>query len=191
MCIDIFMEKFTGMDECKLTHNKVLGTPDLENTTIIFHGKGNILYCQNGVKIVNSTINFMQDHSVVFLCTNRGGYHLGVSINHNSVLFIGSNNYFNAKLNIVISEYQNVIIGNDGLYSFDCWLRTADPHLIYDMDTHKRINESRSIVIGDHVWIGQHVYILKGSMIGSGSIVGAGSVVSGKSLEEPGSLYAL
>lgn len=43
-----------------------------------------------------------------------------------------------------------------------------------------RINNSKSIYIGDHVWIGQNALILKNTQIGSGSIIGAMSLVSHK-----------
>lgn len=58
------------------------------------------------------------------------------------------------------------------------WIRNADPHLIYDINTKKRINNTKSIFIGDHVWLGQSVIILKGTQIASGSIVGAMGLVS-------------
>lgn len=48
--------------------------------------------------------------------------------------------------------------------------------------TMKRINPTKSIFIGDHVWIGQSSMILKGTKIGSGSIIGAMSLVSGKEI---------
>lgn len=44
----------------------------------------------------------------------------------------------------------------------------------------KRINPSKDVNIGDHVWIGNKTIILKGSEIADDSIVGSGAVVSGK-----------
>ena len=61
-------------------------------------------------------------------------------------------------------------------------MRTADPHLLYSCETKERINESKSVLMGDHVWIGQGALILKGSSIGSGSVIGGGAVVSGKAI---------
>ena len=55
----------------------------------------------------------------------------------------------------------------------------SDNHSIIDVASGKRINPSRPITIGDHVWVGQEVTILKGTAIGSHSIVGAGSIVRG------------
>jgi len=167
-----------------LKENKIIGKPKLTNSKIIFRGKGNLLYCDNeSVHLVNSNIEFNGNDTIIFLCKNRFNYILNAIVYNNSVLFFGRDNYFNNKLNIIISEQKNVIVGEGCLFSFDCWFRTADPHLIYDSFTKKRVNPSKSIYIGDHVWIGQHAFILKGTQIGSGSIIGGMSLVSGKKIE--------
>src|SRR5699024_3038007 len=65
------------------------------------------------------------------------------------------------------------------MFSFNCWIRNSDVHLIYD-ENNNRINYSKNIIIGDHVWVGQNVSILKGSYVGSGSVIGLGSVITKK-----------
>lgn len=105
---------------------------------------------------------------------------MNISVNHDCIVGIGRNNYFNGRLNIIVSEQSNVIIGEQSLFSFGIWIRTADPHLIYAADSHCRINHSKDVIIGDHIWVGQNALILKGTYVGSGSIIGAASVASGK-----------
>ncbi|WP_103083986.1 hypothetical protein [Tetragenococcus halophilus] len=78
---------------------------------------------------------------------------------------------------MIASEAKDIIVGKDVMFSSDCWIRNSDVHMIYD-EHQKRINESKTIFIGDHVWIGQDVSILKGSCIGSGAVIGLGSVVA-------------
>ena len=95
---------------------------------------------------------------------------------------MGKNNYMNGTLHVLISERKHCLIGNNCLFSTDIWIRNADPHLIYDISTMKRINSTKSVFIGDHVWIGQSALLLKGTRIDSGSIIGAMSVVSGKKI---------
>ena len=73
--------------------------------------------------------------------------------------------------------------------SFDSYLRTADPHIIYSTKTNRRINYSKSILIGDHAWIGQGCLILKNTCIGSGAIIGGNSVISNKTVES-NTIYA-
>lgn len=154
--------------------------PILKNTNISINGRDNILFCEKNVCIENSNLSFSGNNSVIYLCSNRHSYKLNVSTFNNSALFIGCNNYFNGTLNIILSEEKHVYIGDDGLFSVGIWLRIADPHLIYDVETKKRKNPTASIFIGDHVWIGQSAMLLKGTQISSGSIIGGMSVVSGK-----------
>jgi acetyltransferase-like isoleucine patch superfamily enzyme len=167
-----------------LRENTILGNLKLTNSKITFKGKGNVLYCDNDdVHLVNSILSFNGDNSIIFLSNNRHNYLLNVFTNNDSILYLGRDNYINGRLNLILSERENIIIGDECLFAFDCWLRTADPHIIYDSYTKKRINPSKGIYLGDHVWIGQHAFILKGTQIGSGSIVGGMSVVAGKTIE--------
>ena len=101
---------------------------------------------------------------------------------HDSILFFGKNNYINKKMQIILTEQKHMFVGEECLFAINCWFRTSDPHLLYDIDSKKRINNSQSIFIGDHVWFGQDVLTLKNSKIGSGCIVAARGVVSGKVL---------
>lgn len=179
------MEIINQINEIKdLKNNIILGSVKLNNSKIIFKGKGNILWCEdNEITLSNSNIVFNGDNGLIILSKNKHNYVLNISINNDCSIFLGKDTYINGKLNIVVSEQKNVIIGNECLISFECWLRTADPHIVYDTNTKQRLNKSQSIFIGDHVWIGQHSYILKGTQIGSGSIIGALSVVAGKKIE--------
>lgn len=154
-----------------------------QGTQIIFRGSGNILFLDDNCKLENSKIEFAGNNSVVFLGKNKHKYKLNVSINHDSVFFMGRDNYMNGAIHAILSEQKNIFIGDSGLYSFGIWMRTADPHLIYDEKTKERINLSRSIYIGDHVWIGQNALILKNACIHSGTIIAAQSVVSGKKID--------
>lgn len=71
-------------------------------------------------------------------------------------------------------------IGEDCLLASGIMIRSHDGHHIFDLNTHKRINYPKDVVIGDHVWIGQNASILAGAKIGKGSVVGACTVTSGQ-----------
>ncbi len=164
-------------------NNRFIGTlPTLDNSSIIFNGKNNILYCDEHIHLTNSILTFNGNNSVIYLCRNKHLYKLDVVTYNNSAFYVGQNNYFNGKLSAILSEQKHIFIGDDGLFSFGIWMRIADPHLIYHTDSKKRINPTKSIYLGDHVWIGQSAMILKGTQIHSGSIIGALSVVSGKEI---------
>lgn len=181
------MESITDLKEIDgLKNNNVIFSPNrnvfVEKCKFIFHGKNNILCLGDNIHIKNSILNFQGDNSIVYLSSSKHVYYLNISIYNNSVLYFGKNNYFNDILNIILSEQTHVLIGNDCLFSFDIWLRTADPHLIYDVESKERKNYSKSIFIGDHVWVGQNAFVLKGTQVGSGSIIGAASVVPNKKI---------
>jgi acetyltransferase-like isoleucine patch superfamily enzyme len=163
--------------------------PELKNSEILFHGKNNYIICNGNVRLENSKIQFHGDNSVVFLNESYHPIKINIGIYHNSVFYLGKNNYINDNIIAILSEQKHIFIGDDGAFSFGIWFRTADPHLIYDRSRRKRINSTKSIFVGDHVWIGQNVLMLKGTQIDSGSIIGGNSVVSGKHILNS-SIYA-
>ena len=161
-------------------NNKIYGNPG-SGLRVNLLGSGNILWIDEDARFdKDSRITFNGNNSIVYLGGGRNLLKLDVFINHNCTFAIGRNNYINGTLTVVVSEETNILIGDEGLFSFGLYLRTADPHLIYDCETHQRINPSKDILIGDHVWIGQDALVLKGTQLGSGCILGAGSVISNK-----------
>ena len=173
----------------KIRENSFMGNvPKMINSKIIFKGKNNILYCDKGVVIKNSTLSFYGDNSIIYLNKSKFPYIVNISIYTNSVIHIGSDNYFNTVCHLICSEGKHIFIGNLNLFSHNITFRNADPHLIYSVQNQQRINLSQSIYIGDHVWIGQNCFLLKGTKISSGSILGAASVLS-KAVES-NSIYA-
>ncbi|MBQ2841732.1 MAG: acyltransferase [Clostridia bacterium] len=179
------MQRITCKEDFSLLENgnRIMGIcPEMNNSSVTFSGKNNILFCSEGVKLANSSINFKADNSIVYLCAGKHDYKLNLTLYNDSVFYSGKDCYFNGVLTVALSERKHFVMGNDCLLSFGIWIRNADPHLIYDADTRERINPTKSIFIGDHVWLGQSAMILKGTEIESGSIIGAMSVVSGKKI---------
>lgn len=171
----------------ELTANKILfqdnkENVNLKNSELIFKGENNIVFLENNVTLQDSRIIFEGDNNVVYLCSSDNAYLLNVTTFNRSLLYIGEDNYFSGTVYATLSERKHLVIGDEGVFSFGLYFRTADGHPIYDIETSKRINPSKSVFIGDSVWLGQNATILKGTKIGSGSIVGANSVVSGKTI---------
>lgn len=179
------METITEFSTPLQTNNAIYVNPDkasMISSKIRFKGTGNILFVEEGVTLRSTTLLFNGNNGICYLSASHHPYILNADISNNCCIFVGSNCYINNTLALSTSEQQNIIIGDDCLLSFGIFIRTADPHLIYDCATKRRINPSKSVFIGDHVWIGQNTLILKGSRIGSGSIVGGASVVAGKAI---------
>ena len=179
------MQIVKNIDDIReLKDNTVIGSESLElnNSDIRFDGVGNILFCEKGVKLVNSHLKFLGDNCIIYLSKSRYKYLLDVSVYRDSAFYIGENNYINGALHAIASERKSIFIGSGNLFSFGIWIRTADPHLVYSAESHKRINPSESVFLGDHVWVGQSAMILKRSKIASGSILGAMALLAGKEI---------
>lgn len=179
------MEQVSNISDIhNLKNNKIIvndkDTVRFTDSVIKFSGNNNIVYIEDGVFVNGSSINFCKNNSILFIRKSNSKIMLSVTLYNSSVIYLGCDNYFNGRLNLIASEGRHIFIGDDCLFSFGIWFRNSDAHLIYDSDSNKRINRSQSIYIGDHVWIGQNSLILKNTFIGSGSIIGAGSVLSGK-----------
>ena len=174
----------------ELTENKIIGDLHDETSTITFKGKNNILCLDGDVRLTNCEISFLSDDAVIYLTGHeKKDYKLKMESWRSSFIYIGAGNYFNNTMTMISSERKGIVIGGGGVFSFGIWIRTADPHILYDSNSHDRINPSKNVLIGDHVWLGQNALILKGSTIGSGSTIGAASVVSGKRIES-NTIYA-
>lgn len=160
-----------------LKENKVIGEFTLENSEIKFYGYNNLFFCDSGIKLRNSHINFVGNNAIVYLSYTEKDYVLEVYVRHDSTIFIGKNNEIGAPFSMNVQESQNLIIGEDNVIGNDVFVRTIDTYPIYDMNTKERINFSESVFIGDHVWIDHFTYISRGARIGSGSIVGVHSFI--------------
>lgn len=184
------MEVVSIVDDIEyLNDNQVIGNLKLDNASIEFKGKGNVLYCTELISLKNCKLRFTGNNSLIYFDENKEPFSINIRVGNDSVFYIGKQCFFNKTSYFYATERKNVIIGNECLMSFGVYLRTSDPHLIYDVETKKRLNFSKSILIGDHVWIGQNALLLKNTVIGSGTIIGGNSVVSGKKLSS-NTIYA-
>ena len=161
-------------------NNKIIGNVNLDNSKVKFIGSNNVLYINDEITLVNSSIEFRGDNSLVYLCKTSEKITVDIKLYNNSTIYFGKNIWINKGVKIVISEQTNLFIGKNCMIAPECCFRSADPHIIYDINTKKRINQSKSIFIGDHVWIGQGIMVLKNAMVGSGAVIGAKSLITNK-----------
>ena len=155
-------------DEISDTDNQIVGNYTEENSRITFRGKGNVLYVENGVRLLNTHIAFNGDNSLIYLSKNPNPYCLRVSMHSDTTLFMGSNNHFQESSPVVMSvaEAQSVIIGNNCSFGTGIWFRTSDQHPIYARKTGKRLNPPKSILVGDKVALSNGSLVFKGRKIG-------------------------
>lgn len=81
---------------------------------------------------------------------------------------------------LAVMEGTKIVVGRDCLFSANITLRAGDSHSVVDAESGTRLNPSKDIIVGDHVWIGNTVIVTKGTVIGDNSVVATGSVVAGK-----------
>lgn len=176
------MTRYTDLQRAKEEQNNqiIASSEKVEfvNSEIIFSGLGNTAIIEDDTKIINSRITFSGNNSKIYISSSRHAAMIRANLHNENVIYIGKNNYFNGIIDMLASEQRHIVIGNNCLLSYGITIRTADPHLIYDIATSCRINQSKDVLIGDHVWIGQNVLVLKGSKIHSGAIIGGNSVVT-------------
>ncbi|WP_096028724.1 acyltransferase [Campylobacter lanienae] len=144
------------------------------NLKLDFKGKNNIVFFAGGSRNVN--ISCRGDNALIFIGDRVRANGL-IDILRFGLCYIDDNSTYNGT-NPRIFEAKNIIFGRDCMFSWGIWLSTCDHHLIMDSQTNDRINFSKSIYIGDHVWCGQETAILKGIFVASGAVIGAKSVVS-------------
>lgn len=114
-----------------------------------------------------------------------------LSIGRLGKLEIGTNFRANTSLKLVC--YNNVKIGNNVRFGWDCILMDTDLHLLTYVDKcHNPISMSKGygpIIIGDEVWIGSNTSILKNTKVPDRCVVGSKSLVTGHSQMSSYNLY--
>ncbi len=98
---------------------------------------------------------------------------------NNTELIIGDGCTFSHDDNLMVEEDgAKIEIGKDCMFAYRIDVRTSDVHPIYDKKTGNRINKSRNVYIGNHVWVTVNCIIQKGVRIGDGAIVASNSIVT-------------
>ena len=131
----------------------------IENLYIKIKGKNNSLFIKKNCKILSGKINIIGD-DLHFL--------------------IGNNTTIREFDSVLVGKKKSISIGNDCMLGSNIKIWNGELHPIYSLTSKKRLNNAKSIEIGDHVWIGSDVVILKGSNVSEGSVVGVRSLVKGK-----------
>ena len=149
--------------------NRILGSyDDLGDNKIEFRGEGNTLVFEDGVSLKGSSIIFNGDDSIVYLCRSNDPYICRLIMHCDTTLFIGPDAKFDDEgipSTISVAECRSVITGAGCSFGEGSWIRTSDQHPIYDIETRKRINEAKSVILGDNAVVRSGKLILKGKRL--------------------------
>lgn len=150
----------------------------------------------NNTVIIESGCHLRQFHLTI--CGNNNEIRIGKNVSasqltivvddEQNTVSIGSHTVISGKTHIACIEGTSVAVGENCLFSEGITLRSGDSHSVVD-ENRQRINPSKSIAIGDHVWIGNTVSVLKGVSVGENCIIGTGSIVT-KTFDGSGLLIA-
>lgn len=152
----------------------------LNRTNFRIKGNENSITIQPLARLNKCHITIIGNHNRLFI----GGGHTIISQTHfwlqgdNCEIHIGDD-FTMESGHIASTEAKSIIIGDDCMFSDDIEIRNGDSHAILNFQ-HKRINEAKSVIIGNHVWLGAHVRVMKGSEIPDGCMIGNSSLASGK-----------
>lgn len=145
-------------------------------------GKNNRVVVPAGARVAKLTVSFDGDNGLLVLGNNFnvGPMNVSLRIGQDSQVHFGDD--FSTTDRCVISavEGTKVVFGNDVMIASGNEFRADDGHPIFDVRTGKRVNVSKDITIGHHVWFARGAAALGGSVVGDGSVIGFESLVTGR-----------
>lgn len=151
-----------------------------DNIRLKFKGRNNVLRVAGQANIAQLFVDFDCDNGLVEIGPSQGVPPLraAIRVGDGCTVTIGRNVSCTTTVAMSTAEGTSITIGDDVMIATDIEIRADDGHPIFDIRTGKRVNVSRSIVIGNHVWLGLGSCVLGGVTIGDGSVVGMRSVVT-------------
>lgn len=155
-----------------------IGSSLLTRTRIRIHGDGNHVEIGPGCRLHDMNIVISgSGHRLVIgeKCQLLGEIKME---DRDGEIVIGSGTTMENTYVGVYDVGKRVIIGRDCMFAEEVGIRAGDMHSIIDAGTGRRINPSREVVIGDHVWLARGVTVLKGVHIGGHTVVGTHSLVT-------------
>jgi len=148
-----------------------IGTPSESRTSIRLdiHGCGNSVVIGDGFRA----------HGLIIQCgTHRAA--------NRTTLKIGANFSIESGGRFLLHTSGNRCeIGDNCLFSSAVTIRCGEyPHMIFDLESGKFLDESDGVFIGDHVWVGERAYITKRASVPSECVVAAHAVVTKRFTDE-------
>ena len=168
---------FLGNNDKSSKYN-IASTVILKNLKINDCGNGNKIIVGENSRLNNCTFRFYGNNNTVQIGENCILSSMNVWIeDDNNEISLGDATTIHGETNLACIEGTRIEIGKDCMLSSYIHFRTGDSHSVIDMQG-ERINRSKDIQIGNHVWIGQNVFVGKGSSVADNSVVGAYAVVT-------------
>jgi len=154
--------------------------PTSDSVQITFRGSNNVARIDARAHASKLTVDFNSSNGTFVLGTNTSklSFSAVARVGENAAVTIGNGVSSTGWVTISAVEGVSVTIGDDVMFASGNQVRADDGHPIFDVRSGKRVNHSRWIRIGAHVWLAFGVIVLGGAEIGEGSVIGAGGVVT-------------
>lgn len=167
-----------------------IGLSLLRKCKIVNHGTNNQIIVGDYSRLLNCTINIRGNNNTIVIgnhCVcNQGEFWIEDCDN---TIEIGDDTALCGKIQLAAIEGTRINIGKRCLFSSGIDIRTGDSHSLIKEGTKERLNKSKDITIGNHVWVGTGVTILKGTTVAENCMVGAASLLC-KSYTSPNCVLA-
>jgi acetyltransferase-like isoleucine patch superfamily enzyme len=151
-----------------------------QGVKIKFSGSNNRLVVADDARIGSLIVDFDCDNGTLRIGSSKGvpAFSGAIRIGQDSTVVIGRNVSSTSTVAFSAVEGVTITVGDDVMFASENQVRADDGHPIFDVRTGQRVNVSRDITIGDHVWLGRFSTVLGGVTIGEGSVIGYASVVT-------------
>lgn len=137
---------------------------------------------------IKSFIKISKESQIIF--KGNADFKEGISLlaTYGGRIILGDK--FSCNRGCYISSDNLIEIGEDVMFGWNVHIRTSDGHPIYYLNNlNQRINENKTVLIGNHVWIASEAKVLKGTSVPDFCIVGFASCTT-KTFSEKNSIIA-
>ena len=160
----------------------VVDGPVPATVRIKFRGSNNRLVIQLPIRLRELLVDFDCDNGEVRIGASRDvpALSAAIRVGQDSKVVIGRNVSSTSTVAMSATEGTTLRIGEDVMFASENQVRADDGHPIFDVHTGRRVNASKNIKIGNHVWLSRAAVVLGGAKIGDGTVIGYGSIVTGR-----------
>lgn len=154
---------------------------------LVFYGSDNEISLggKDPSVFTNCHIEVHGDHHRIIIKGGVGANDLRIyCADNNCKVMVEEGTQFSGITELAVMEGTKIFVGKDCLFSANISLRAGDSHSIIDAYSGVRVNPSKDIILGNHIWICNTVIVTKGTMIGDNCVVATGSVVAGKAFPD-------
>lgn len=129
------------------------GNHETKDVKVTFNGRGNRLTIENDATLGKILIDFLRDNAEIMI---GGGSspRCVIRVGSSPKAVIGRRFTTTDAVYMTAFERSSILIGRDCMLAGGVQIRADDAHPIFDVETGARINLSKPVVIGDHVWLG-------------------------------------